>query len=248
MNKLNKKEILSNIDRTRVNIDIFDQIDSTNEESKRIKINSDIHIIIAEEQIKGKGRLGKKWSSPNLGNIYLTIATLKELNDTPLSLITGILCIEALKNFVTDGSLGLKWPNDLVFANKKVGGILIEREIKGDKNLSIIGIGINFDLQEKESWWGDLSKYELKSKRSKIINNIILNFIDFVDNGIYDWQSKWEDMCIHMNKEIKILRNNEITDTAIFKGINKEGKIKIFKNDEEKIIEFGEISIKGIYK
>ena len=54
-------------------------------------------------------------------------------------------------------------------------------------------------------------------------------------------------MCIHMNKEIKILRNNEITDTAIFKGINKEGKIKIFKNDEEKTIEFGEISIKGIY-
>ena len=165
-----------------------------------------------------------------------------------MSLITGILCIEALKNFVTDGSLGLKWPNDLVFANKKVGGILIEREIKGDKNLSIIGIGINSDLQEKESWWGDLSKYELKSKRSKIINNIILNFIDFIDNGIYDWQSKWEDMCIHMNKEIKILRNNEITDTAIFKGINKEGKIKIFKNDEEKTIEFGEISIKGIYK
>ena len=77
LNKLNKKEILSNIDRTRVNINIFDQIDSTNEESKRIKINSDIHIIIAEEQIKGKGRLGKKWSSPNLGNIYLTIATIK---------------------------------------------------------------------------------------------------------------------------------------------------------------------------
>ena len=58
-----------------VNLDIFNEIDSTNDEAKRIDITKDFHVIVAEEQIQGRGRLGKKWLSPNSGNIYMTIST-----------------------------------------------------------------------------------------------------------------------------------------------------------------------------
>ena len=68
-----------------VDIDIFDEIDSTNDEAKRINLNKDFHIIIAEKQYKGRGRLGKKWSSPDLGNIYMTVCTEKDFSYMPLS-------------------------------------------------------------------------------------------------------------------------------------------------------------------
>ena len=54
-----------------VDIDIFDEIDSTNDEAKRINLKNDFHLIVAEKQTKGRGRQGKKWSSPDSGNILL---------------------------------------------------------------------------------------------------------------------------------------------------------------------------------
>ena len=88
LNMLNKHKILSNLPADRLELSLFKSIDSTNEECKRINLVKDIHVIIAEEQTMGKGRLGKKWSSPSSGNIYMSISS-KKIKDTevPLSLI-----------------------------------------------------------------------------------------------------------------------------------------------------------------
>jgi hypothetical protein len=60
LKELNKDKIIENLPMERLNIDIFNEIDSTNDEAKRINLNKDFHIIIAEKQYKGRGRLGKK--------------------------------------------------------------------------------------------------------------------------------------------------------------------------------------------
>ena len=73
MKELNKDKIIENLPVDSLNIDIFNDIDSTNDEAKRINLTKDFHIVIAEQQHKGRGRLGKKWSSPDLGNIYMTV-------------------------------------------------------------------------------------------------------------------------------------------------------------------------------
>ena len=108
MKKLKKDKILQNLPPDRLNIDIFEEIDCTNDECKRISIENDFHIAIAEKQTKGKGRLGKKWSSPNTGNIYMSISTEKDLSCGPISLFTGLICKKSIDKTINEEKIGLK--------------------------------------------------------------------------------------------------------------------------------------------
>ena len=248
MNTLNKSKILKNIPAERLKLSLFDTIDSTNAECKRIVLEKDIHVIISNEQTHGKGRVGKIWSSPNSGNIYMSIAYKSLLQKAPLSLIVGIICQRSIKQLIGSDLIGLKWPNDIICSTKKVGGILIEKEIMGQDVLNIIGIGLNLNLPNKELWWGDLSSFNLESKRNELINNIIIELINFIDNDMDRWVEEWEDLCMHMNSQINIKQNNKIIDSGIFTGINEDGSVKIASKDGNiKIYEFGEISIDGVY-
>jgi BirA family biotin operon repressor/biotin-[acetyl-CoA-carboxylase] ligase len=178
----------------------------------------------------------------------MSIACKGLLQKAPLSLIVGIICQRSIRQFVGSDVIGLKWPNDIIYSKKKIGGILVEKEIMGQDVLNIIGIGLNLNLPNKESWWGDLSSFDLASKRNELINNIIIEFINFIDNGIDQWVEEWEDLCIHMNSEINIKQNNKIIDSGVFTGINKDGSVKITSKDGNiKKYEFGEISIDGVY-
>ena len=247
MIKLNKDKILKNLPLDKLKLDIYKEIDSTNEEAKRIKITHDFHVIISEKQTKGKGRLGKKWFSPNSGNIYMTICTENDLSISPISLVTALICKKAINKIAKQELIMLKWPNDILLNNKKVGGILVETEIYEEKTRTIIGIGINMSIKKEESWWGDLSKFNIETKRNELINKILSNFIKISDNLNFNWIDEWRDSCIHMNKEIKIQDSDSLEKKAIFKDIDTRGNAIIETKEGQKVITSGEISIMGVY-
>ena len=249
MNKLNKDKILQKISSKRINIDLFEEIDSTNEECKRISITKEMHLVIAENQTQGKGRLGKVWSSPASGNIYMSLAFKKSFLDIPLSLIAGVLCQKAIEPFLKENRIGLKWPNDIIYLKKKVGGILVEKEIMGKDEITIIGIGINLNHPKKESWWTDLSQLNLSLDRDMLINSILVEFIRFYDDGLKTWVDDWEKACMHINSEINIKHQDKIIDSGKFIGINMKGGLKIISNSSGQLKEYGygEISIDGVY-
>jgi BirA family biotin operon repressor/biotin-[acetyl-CoA-carboxylase] ligase len=87
VNMLNKHKILDKLPKNRVDLHLFENIDSTNEECKRIDQNKDFHVVIAEQQTMGKGRLGKNWSSPSSGNIYMSIYSKELPNNILLALL-----------------------------------------------------------------------------------------------------------------------------------------------------------------
>lgn len=246
---LNKHKILSNLPADRLELCLFKSIDSTNEECKRINLVKDIHVIIAEEQTMGKGRLGKKWSSPCSGNIYMSISS-KKIKDTiaPLSLITGLICANSINKLLGNKYIGLKWPNDIIFSRKKVGGILVEKEVMGKDINNIIGIGINLKIYEKESWWGDLHQFGIENKRNLLINNILKNFLSFFDYGINNWSDEWQELCVHIGSKIKVKHNGKLIDEGIFIGISSDGSLNLkLKDGKITKYEYGEISIEGIY-
>tara|TARA_B100001939_G_scaffold253614_1_gene220601 strand:- start:1 stop:774 length:774 start_codon:yes stop_codon:yes gene_type:complete len=248
VNILNKHKILDKLPNNRVELHLFENIDSTNEECKRINQKKDFHVVIAEKQTMGKGRLGKSWSSPSSGNVYMSIYSKELTNNTPLSLIVGLVCVTTLNSMIKRNSIGLKWPNDMLFAKKKIGGILVEKEIKGKTINNIVGIGINLNHPEKEAWWGDLQKFKMHLRRDELINKIIHSYIQFCDNGISNWQEQWHAHCVHLNHEIKIKQNNKIINEGIFLGINDDGSLNLIMDNNKKTkYEYGEISIEGIY-
>ena len=248
MNELNKDIILKDLPSKRFNLHIYDEIDSTNDEAKRIEGIKDFHIFITEKQTKGRGRHGKKWSSPNTGNIYMTISTSQNTSQiNPISLISGLICKKAIDKLIRKPSIMLKWPNDILFNDKKIGGILVETEINKENIKTIIGIGINLNINKEESWWGDLSRFALESKRNELINLILTEFLNIFDNSYDNWLDDWKKSCMHINKEIEIYDGEHLQKKAIFKDIDAQGNAIIETKDGEEVISTGQISIKGVY-
>ena len=248
MNELNKDIILKDLPSKRFNLHIYDEIDSTNDEAKRIEGIKDFHIFITEKQTKGRGRHGKKWSSPNTGNIYMTISTSQNTSQiNPISLISGLICKKAIDKLIRKPSIMLKWPNDILFNDKKIGGILVETEINKENIKTIIGIGINLNINKEESWWGDLSRFALESKRNELINLILTEFLNIFDNSYDNWLDDWKKSCMHINKEIEIFDGEHLKKKAIFKDIDAQGNAIIESKEGEEVIATGQISIKGVY-
>ena len=248
MNELNKDIILKDLPSKRFNLHIYDEIDSTNDEAKRIEGIKDFHIFITEKQSKGRGRHGKKWSSPNSGNIYMTISTSQNTSQiNPISLISGLICKKAIDKLIRKPSIMLKWPNDILFNDKKIGGILVETEINKENIKTIIGIGINLNINKEESWWGDLSRFALESKRNELINLILTEFLNIFDNSYDNWLDDWKKSCMHINKEIEIFDGEHLQKKAIFKDIDAQGNAIIETKEGEEVIATGQISIKGVY-
>lgn len=102
-------------------------------------------VLVAEHQSAGRGRLGRTWSSgPGAG---LTFSALVPTPDRPgwVPLLTGLAVAEAIQALYAVGP-GLKWPNDLLWAERKVAGILCELTASG----IVVGIGLNVDHTEDE--------------------------------------------------------------------------------------------------
>jgi BirA family biotin operon repressor/biotin-[acetyl-CoA-carboxylase] ligase len=102
-------------------------------------------MVLADAQLAGRGRGGRRWESPRGDGIWLTL--LERLNDPDaldvLSLRIGLRVAKALDRF-TPGPIGLKWPNDIYLGDSKLGGMLVETRWRGQRpEWTTIGIGIN---------------------------------------------------------------------------------------------------------
>ena len=248
MHKLTQKEVFKGLNLENIDFYLLDTVDSTNTFAKEKLLNKDYLVVISEQQTAGRGRQGKEWYSPNAGNIYMTIK-FRDKNPAPLSLIIGLLISEAMDS-VSGQKINaeLKWPNDLLINKKKICGILIESEMSADEVEFIVGIGINYSLPKKESWWGEIGELADILPREKLMNSILQNIINYKENGYKNWKDAWEKRCMHIGIELKALSNNQKeTDIGIFNGINEEGKMLLQTERGLKIISSGECSIKGIY-
>ncbi|MGY6213527.1 biotin--[acetyl-CoA-carboxylase] ligase [Methylolobus aquaticus] len=110
-------------------------------------------VCLAEMQTKGRGRLGRIWRSPFAGNIYLSV--LWSFSDSSvlggLSLAVGAVLIRALRAAGV-AEAGLKWPNDILWNERKLGGVLVE--VTGETHgrvAVVIGIGLNCHLTAREA-------------------------------------------------------------------------------------------------
>ncbi|HEU0014211.1 MAG TPA: biotin--[acetyl-CoA-carboxylase] ligase [Longimicrobium sp.] len=103
-------------------------------------------VVVAEEQVAGRGRGGRAWASaPGLG-IWMSVIVRPEALPAPglLPILVGLAAAEAIDGFVRPVRTEIKWPNDLQLAGRKVGGILCEGSWDvGRPTAVVVGIGLN---------------------------------------------------------------------------------------------------------
>ncbi len=129
-------------------VHILTETPSTNTLGLTLAASGEPHgtVILAEHQTAGKGRLGRSWASPPNKNIYCSVilrAPRLQPHMTWVPLVTGLAISEAIQ---TEQLIkpSLKWPNDLLIGNKKLGGILCEGTSRGNTpSVVIIGFGVN---------------------------------------------------------------------------------------------------------
>lgn len=174
-----------------IDVKVYDKVDSTNNLAKALPDCTVAHLIISDEQTKGRGRLGRSFYSPSKNGLYMTIAFKPEFNINEALLTTGAIAVSvcAAINKVTGLNPKIKWVNDLYLNDKKICGILTEAETNfetGAVDKLIIGIGINCFQGKFPDYISETAGY-LESPvdfftRNQLASAICNEFFDRVNN------------------------------------------------------------------
>lgn len=126
----------------------LDRVDSTNAYARRLAAAGAAAgtVVIAEEQTAGRGTSGRTWASPPGLGVWLSVVTRPEAVRHPgvLPILAGLAAAAALDRFTAPATVGLKWPNDLVFDGRKLGGLLCEAAWNGAAAAHVVvGCGVN---------------------------------------------------------------------------------------------------------
>lgn len=229
-------------------LEIHDQIDSTNHYLSKLvhtQLKNQGIICLAEQQTAGKGRRGRQWVSPFGSNIYASV--LWQFQEGPaslsgLSLAVGVAVIKALKiQGIQDA--GLKWPNDIYWQKKKLGGILIE--ISGESNgpcSAIIGIGLNLYLPEQDASeiaqdWVDISKIlgaANKLSRNQLMATLLEQILDvcadYTKDSFTQYRDEWRQYDCMQGQQVRLFMGNKQID-GIVQGINDDGLLLLKMQD-----------------
>ncbi len=164
----------------------FKKVKSTMDIAKDFINENKVGIIVAEEQIEGRGRYGRRWYSPKGGLYFSFIIKKSKLTDF-LCEIVALSLIETMKDFGL--TCKIKFPNDIIINGKKICGILIEKK----DDFYIIGIGVNVKKIEGEY----ISMEEFLGNNIKIddvLEKFILNFkkvCEFFEKNPYGVIKNW---------------------------------------------------------
>ncbi len=197
-------------------------------------------LVVAEEQLGGKGRLMRNWYSPKFSGIWMSLILRPKIpfHQAPqLTLIAAVAVAQAIEH-TTSLKPQIKWPNDILINRKKVTGILTELQAESDRIHSvIIGIGINVN-QEKSDFPEELQEIATslliedgkKVSRARVIQEVLVRlealYEQFLDEGFLPIKQLWESYAISLGKEIKATTvNDTIVGKAI--GITEEGVLLV---------------------
>ena len=228
---------------------------STNDLAKDLALSGEKEgtVVISEEQTRGKGTKGRSWFSARRKGLYLSVILSPPSPEISLlPLVAGLAVSDAV--FSSAGvRIGLKWPNDLVWEGKKLGGFLCESGYLGNRvNYVILGLGLNVShgkddfpedirpnavslrLITKE----DTDEKVLLENLWKALNHWYRQFVQGKREHIIN--AFQERSALPLGSEVTLDVNGEEI-SGVYKGINPQGGLVLEKEGKEKAFFSAEI-------
>lgn len=239
----------------------YEEVDSTNEEAKRLALGGGAHgaFLWSLRQTNGKGRKGREWISHD-GNLFVSVLLQPGCNFDrmpQLSYVAAMAAHQTIHPLLSEEDqpkLRFKWPNDLLFDEQKLAGILLESiettdELDGSRQRwAIVGLGMNIEscpdqLEYPATYLKELG-LELVSAKiilSRFIHHFIHCYSQWQKEGFRPVREAWMQHCLHHDQFMSV----KVGDQQIhgqFDRLDSRGNLVLKdKNGEEQAIAAGEV-------
>ncbi len=220
-------------------INLHDSVNSTNEYLLERSNTCSIHklVCIAEHMSHGRGSRNRKWVAGAFENIMLSIGW--DIHDdvrsvSGLSLAVAVMVVHSLTR-MSQQKFQVKWPNDVLWENRKIAGILVEIR----NSAVVVGIGINcslsqIDIESIDQPIVDLAEFcDITPRRSELVADLIIELNRgltlFFREGLVPFKDEWMNLHANQGRIMRAEGNEAVTGVAL--GINDSGAIRLESGD-----------------
>lgn len=253
-NQLDGLGVLSKLDH----LDLSIICESTNLSAQRaVAAGRPRSLFITEYQSGGRGRRGRSWASPLGANLYFSLSWPFSGGVTSLeglSLAVGVAIKRALSALHID-DVELKWPNDLLLNERKLGGVLIEvgGDLSGDCE-AVIGVGLNVRMPEStdtviDQPWSDLrGRIPKDLSRSDILAVVMMHLIEMLETfavqGFAPFVDVWHQANAFQGRLVSLIMG-ERTINGVCMGVDRTGALRLMTEAGEQLFQGGEVSLRA---
>lgn len=228
-------------------IELFDCLPSTNREAVQLAQAEVEHgtVVVADSQTAGRGRLSRSWFSPAGANLYCSVVLRtarppERLTEwlSWLPLVSALAAAEAIEQ-VSSIHVSVKWPNDLLISERKVGGILCESGT-GTRSgpFQIIGIGVNVNI-DRNDWPADLrasatsiwDERKIVVDRNRLLAQLLHELEQCLDELAIHGTSRlalaYHQRCATIGHRVQAtLANGEVL-VGLAEGVGQDGSLRV---------------------
>jgi len=242
-------------------LEVLRSVDSTSDYLKRTRTQHDVHrtrACLAEHQSAGRGRRGRRWISPYGSSLYLSLAIPMDepgIQSGGLSLVAAVATLRALQVCGVEG-LGLKWPNDIFYRERKLAGILLDLSGEaGGCYQVIMGIGINVRIpdgaaQEIDQPWADFSHCGVPVDRNRLAGSVLDSLLKavavFNEQGLDNFVRQWRRFDLIADRMVELRNDHAVVVAGIARGVDGQGALLIESNGITHRYHAGEVSVRPV--
>lgn len=243
-------------------IEILEQTDSTNRYLlAQVLTDADPNgrVCLTETQPRGRGRRGRSWIATPYENLLMSMAWRFAAGPalvSGLSLAAGVAVARALESYGVTGT-GLKWPNDVLWQERKLAGLLVDvhGEASGPCTI-VLGVGVNCRLAEEDGRridqpWADLRTItgetpERNRLAALLIRHLHDMFTTFAGSGLVAFRRDWDRRHLYAHRAVRVAQGNAFFDGTV-EGIDQDGALRLRDaRGKTRIFHSGDISLRSL--
>lgn len=216
-------------------------------------------LIIADEQVKGRGRLGREWTSPKGTGIWMSLILRPDIEPIHAAKMTQIAAAAMTMSIRSSTGLdaGIKWPNDIIVNKRKVCGILTEMSAElNTVNYVVVGLGVNVNVEVfPEDIADKATSLKIETGHPVRRQDIVVAFANafellydaYIKEGNLDRTLEYcRAHSVTIGQQVRIIHKNETLYGKAL-DLNADGELVVeFESGEIKPVFYGEVSVRGL--
>ena len=252
LNELHPAKLKRDLESDRFGniIVLFDSVNSTNSAGTMLAERGfpEGTVVTTVEQVDGRGRMERKWFSSSADSLIFTVILKPKKLPIGLTSLMAYSIMETFDDFC-EGTM-MKWPNDIFYKDRKIGGILAE----GNKDYMVIGAGLNINQEEKD-FPDELlpiassirivkgTRFDRGILLRRIIEVFEKNYKRWESNGFSVFKEAAEARLLYINTDV-IITNGKVHKSGEVAGITEEGYLLLRCGDETVVFSSGDLSLR----